>query len=391
MKIRAPEKKYNFWFRNGHVIDPRSGVDRIQDVLVRNSRIVPIPENGVNPGDVAEIVDCTGMYVFPGLINFHAHYGWTGNSGGLNPAIYELPNGVTAVCDAGSTGSSTFEGFCKNGMMGADVTMRAFLNVAAGGLTTGRYIENIDPDNYDVRAMEYIFEMYRDYIVGLKVRIGKDINDGMGLLPLLETRKLAEKFQVPLALHATWPLEPMQEIIPQLRCGDILCHTFQEKGPHNILDENGRIRPEVWEGRKRGVIFDCAHGRIHFSYRVARRAIEQGFLPDVISTDAISVSVYRDKLFNLPMVMSRCCALGMPLYEVVRACTQTPARLMGLDGYIGTLQSGALADICVMKKDERMLTLTDTYGEEQQAEFLLIPQMTLRAGRIMYRTTGFTF
>ena len=60
-----------------------------------------------------------------------------------------------------------------------------------------------------------------------------------------------------------------------------------------ILDENGRIFPEVWSARERGVLFDSAQGRIHCSFPVARAAIEQGFPPDVISTDLITFSVYQ--------------------------------------------------------------------------------------------------
>lgn len=391
MKVREAVKKYDFWFKGGHIIDPKTGKNGIGDVLVKNSRIVPVPENGIDPKDVKEIVECQGYYVFPGLINFHGHYAWQFLSGGINPVAFDIPNGVTTVCDAGSTGSSTFEGFCKNTMMPADVTMRAFVNVAAGGQPTGCYIENIDPENYDVHAFEYIFEMFRDYVIGLKLRIGKDINDGMGTYPLVESLKLADQFGVPLALHATYPLEPMQEILPLLRGGDILCHSLQRMGPYNILDDNDRILPEVWDARRRGVLFDCAHGRIHCSFRVGKAAIEQGFFPDIISTDGISISAYRQKMFSLPMVMSRLLALGMPLEEVIRAVTQTPARIMRLEGYVGTLEPGALADVCVMQKEERKITFTDTYGDDLDAECLLVPQMTMRAGRVMYRTTGFTF
>ena len=275
--------------------------------------------------------------------------------------------------------------------MPAEATMRAFVNVASGGLNTSRYIENIEPENYDPRALEYLFEMYSDYIVGLKLRIGKDINEGMGLYPLEESIKLAGQFGVPLALHATYPLEPMQEIVPLLRKDDILCHTLQKMGEYNILDENGKVIREVWEARERGVVFDCAHGRIHFSFEVGKKAFEQGFYPDIISTDEITISAYRDRMFSLPMVMTRVLALGMPLYDVVRAVTETPAKHMNLEGYVGTLRQGALADVCVLKVDEKPAEFTDCYGAHLRSEFRLVPQMTLKAGRMVFRTTDFTF
>ena len=390
MKIREPEKKYDFMFRGGHVVDTKRGIDKVCDVLVINSRIVETT-GPVDPKDVKEVVDCSGYYVLPGLINFHGHYAWKILSGGICPEIHEFPNGVTTVCDAGSTGSSNFEGMCKNVIMPSTVTMRAFINVASGGLGTSRYTENIDPSNYDPRALEYIFEMYRDYIIGLKLRIGKDINDGLGLEPLKESVKLGDRFGVPLALHATYPLEPLQEIMPIMRNGDILCHTLQKMGEYNILDENKRVLKEVWDARKRGVVFDCAHGRIHFSFDVARAAFAEDFYPDIISSDIISISSFRERMFSLPMVMTRALALGMPFNEVIKAVTETPAKYLNLDGYVGTLKPGALADICVLKKEEKQVEFTDCYGAKLVSELRLVPQMTLKAGRVVYKSTDFCF
>lgn len=391
MKVKEPVRKYDFWLKNGHVIDPARGIDGVADVLVRNSRMMPVPEEGIDPKDVKEIFDCSGYYVFPGLVNYHAHYAWHNNLSSISPEIFELPNGVTTVCDAGSTGCAGFEGFLRTTLLPAGVTMKAFINVAAGGLACSNYLENISPENFDQRRLEYLFEMYPEHIAGLKLRIGKDINDGMGLAPLKAAAELARSFNTRLALHATYPLEPMQEILPYLGEGDVLCHTLQKMGQYNILDENGRILQEVWDAKERGVIFDCAHGRIHCSFDIFRAAMDQGFLPDMISTDGIGVSMYRTKLFSLPVVMSRLLALGMPIVDVVRATTETPAKNLGLEGKVGTLAPGAQADICVMKKDVRPVTFTDSYGVDLKAEYLLVPQMTLRAGKLVFCDSDFAY
>ena len=143
--------------------------------------------------------------------------------------------------------------------------------------------------------------------------------------------------------------------------------------------------------KERGVIYDCAHGRIHCSFEVFRKAMEQGFLPDMLSTDGIAVSMYRNKLFSLPVVMSKVLALGMPLLDVVRATTETPAKHLGMEGKVGTLKPGAQADVCVMKKDERSLTFADSYGAEVKADYLLSPQMTIRAGKLVFCDSDFAF
>lgn len=389
MKISEPVRKYNFWLKGGHVVDPSRGIDGVADVLITNSHIVETPESGqIDPADVKEIIDCSGHYVFPGLIDHHVHFSW--NTSGIAPDLYCLPSGVTAACDAGSIGTNAFENFVRHRLMPAVTTLKASVNVTTGGLAGAGYMEDISPELYDVRAMEYLFERYRDYIYGLKLRIGKDISEGKGLRPLEESVRLARMFNTRLSLHATYPLEPIPDIVDRLGSGDVLCHTFQAMGPYSILNEAGQVCPEVWEARKRGVLFDSAQGRIHCSFTVARAAMDQGFYPDVISTDLITFSAYQERLFSLPVTMSRFLALGMPLRDVVRCCTETPARLMGLAGRIGTLSPGALADVAIMKLEEHRFEFQDSYGNRLPASQMLLPRMTLKAGRTAWRDIAFT-
>ncbi len=57
--------------KNGRVIDPASGFDAVADVLVEEGRIAAIGKN--LPAVDAEIVDCAGKVVAPGLIDMHVH------------------------------------------------------------------------------------------------------------------------------------------------------------------------------------------------------------------------------------------------------------------------------------------------------------------------------
>ncbi len=65
--------KKRFRIRNGHAVDPASGLDGVFDILVADGRIEDIlpSEAEVTTGD--EDVDASGCYVLPGLVDIHTH------------------------------------------------------------------------------------------------------------------------------------------------------------------------------------------------------------------------------------------------------------------------------------------------------------------------------
>ena len=58
--------------KGGRVVDPESGVDAVQDVLIAEGKIVDIG-NGLKPGTNTTVVDAGGMLVLPGFVDLHAH------------------------------------------------------------------------------------------------------------------------------------------------------------------------------------------------------------------------------------------------------------------------------------------------------------------------------
>ena len=382
------DMKYSFHIKNGHVVDPASGIDGVRDIHIANSRIAPPPGDGAAAN---QVVDASGCFVFPGLIDFHTHLDRGHSDAGIHPDLMTLPNGVTAAVDAGSTGSSNFDGFYRNVIHGAETTVKAFINIVGPGLSTECYVERLEPEYYDKKRIAYMFERYGDGLLGLKVRIGKLFSGDLGLVPLIETRKLARELGTRVCVHAVHPESPYDEILALLDEGDILCHCFQNKGGVNILDDDGKVGRGAHEARERGVVFDTANGRGNYSFGVAKKAYADGFLPDVISTDVVDFSIYQPQVFSLPYVMAGYLGVGMPLIEVIRRVTETPARLMGLAGEIGTLAPGALADVAIFKFMEAPIVIRDQLGDEVKARGLLSPMMTVKAGRTAYTNIEFAF
>ncbi|MCB6201983.1 amidohydrolase family protein [Extibacter muris] len=375
--------KDDYIIRNGQVIDPAAGYYGIKDIYVRGGHIVKPSEDASFDG--ACVIDAADCLVLPGLIDFHTHLGYQLSDFGLHPDLYTLPNGVTAAVDAGSGGTANFEGMYTNVFSRSMIDIKCFLNVTATGIITECYLENLNPDLYNISKIEYLLDRYRHALLGLKVRIGADTAGALELRPLEKAVELGERFGCRVCVHATNLTCGYDRILSLLRPGDIICHIFQGDNDYTILGEDGGIADCVREGRKRGVLFDCACGRVNYSNRIIRQALKEGFVPDIISTDVIGFSIYGPKIHSLLSVMSQYLGAGMELMDVVRAATATPAGVMGMEGKTGTLEEGAQADIFITRLMRHKWEVTDKFGEAMQFHEVFVPLLTMKNGKLAYR------
>ena len=377
---------YGLWIRGGVVVDPSRNMEGAGEVLVRGDRIAEPPGNGQT--DAEQVFDAGGYLVLPGLIDFHAHLFVGGSEIGIHPDSGLLPQGVTTAVDAGTAGIANYDLFSSSVVAQSAVRIKALLNVSPAGLATTRYHEDVDPRHYDLARTAALFARYRGELIGLKVRQSRDIVGNLGLEPLRATVTMAEQLGCPVVVHTTDPPSAPGELAGLLRPGDVFCHVFNGTG-RTILGPDGAVLPEIREARARGVLFDAANGRMHFAFKTAREALRQSFLPDVISSDLTGMSLYRSPVFGLPYLLSKYLNMGMPILPAVAACTSTPARLLGMAKEIGTLAAGACADIAVFKQVERPVEFRDTQGQTMMGRHILVPMLTVRAGRVVYRRPDF--
>lgn len=363
--------------KGGHVIDPASGINGPMNVVAKDHRITYL---GKDTPSAERVVDATGCYVFPGLIDFHAHVDYLGGEIGVNPAFF-LGNGITATVDAGSTGCMNFESFYRSIVVPSPITIKTYLNAFGGGLISEDILENYSVTHY--RKMAEVLDRYRDNILGLKYRY----IDGLATFDTFrDAVKFAHDHGVRICVHTSRPAGPLDKMINLLEKDDVYTHMYHNRGMDTILDEAKQyIKPSVMEARKRGVIFDVANGNTNFSFSVALPAVSAGFWPDIISTD-----IGRDKLNlqtrvkNLPNIMAKFLKMGMPLEEVIRSVTQTPARLMHMEGKIGTLQPGANSDVAIFQIADHPFVLDDIENTKYTCNKLFIPKMTIVNGDIAF-------
>ena len=181
------------------------------------------------------------------------------------------------------------------------------------------------------------------------------------------------------------PERPYQKLVlEKLRPGDISTHMYLDAVP--ILDERGRVLPYLFEARKRGIVFDVGHGGGSFLFRQAVPAIQQGWVPDSISTD-LHVSSMNAGMKNMLNVMSDILNMGVPLDDVIKMSTSNPAHQVHHDE-LGNLSVGSDADIAVLRVETGEFGFVDTFGARMSGHSRLICELTVRDGRVVWDLNG---
>jgi predicted amidohydrolase len=297
--------------------------------------------------------------------------------------------GITTGVDAGSCGSANYESFLRTIVPTSRVRLFSFINISPDGLIATRYPEELNPKYYDEPRITELFYGNPGQCLGLKIRLSKELVGDLGGKPLEATLEIAQRLKCPVVVHTTNPPIPPEDIAGMLRPGDVYCHVHQGRG-ETIVGSNGKVRPQLFRAQNKDVIFDVANGRNNFSFTVAKTALAEGFLPDIISSDVTRKTLYGDFVFSLPLVMMKYLNMGMTLDAVVAACTSFPARQIGMKGKLGTLAPGAFADVAVFSRvKKRPLVIKDDLGDSITADDWLIPQMTILNGKIAYRQIDF--
>jgi dihydroorotase len=324
---RANHAAFDLLIQGGTVVDPSQGIHGAMDVAVKDGKIAAVAEHIETPA--AETVDATDKMVVPGLIDLHAHVYWGHNPLGVDPEALFVQNGATTIVDAGSTGGGNFKGFKAHIIDVSKARILAFLNIGFAGmfgfLGPGREKAFSVGNLCDIRLANIsravqTAEEHPDVIVGIKITASiVDGCDWPGLDPVYIARRAAEELGKPLMVHIGTAPPTTEALLPLLRPGDILTHSFRGN-PNSLLNGKGELLPELLDARQRGVVFDLGHGAGSFAFDTARRMLDAGFLPDVISSDVHAFSI-NGPAFDLPTTMSKMLNLGMDIDEVVRACT----------------------------------------------------------------------
>jgi dihydroorotase len=384
----AQQAQYDLLLRGGHVIDAKNKISAVRDMAIQDGKIAAV-EPKIEPSRASKVIDVSGLYVTPGLIDIHVHvYAGTGERGSyagdnsVYPDGFTFRSGVTTVVDAGSSGWRNFPDFKDRIIDRSRTRVLAFLNIVGHGMRGGEFEQDLA--DMEAKPSAEMALKYKDVIVGIKTAH----YSGPEWAPIERSVEAGTIAKIPIMVdfgRASAERSMAEAVTRKLRPGDIYTHVYS--GLRAELDTStGRLNPALYEGRKRGVIFDVGHGGGSFVWRVAVPAIKEGFLPDSISTDLHTGSMNAG-MKDMLNVMSKFLALGLSVDDIIARSTWNPAREIQREE-LGNLSVGSLADVAVLRLEKGSFGYLDMHGARLRGNQRLTCEMTLRNGRVVYDFNG---
>ena len=291
-----------------------------------------------------------------GLVDMHCHLWAKGIHKTMGVAAQAIASsGVVACVDGGSFGYLYWPHADRYWTATSPIITRSYLNIREEGLREWPCDRPTLPNEIDVDLLSDIAKRSKGRIIGIKAHLGfgKDAPTDIGWME--KAREIADKANLPIAVHITNSFLDIEKILSYFKSGDILIHVYQGKKCAPI-DEQGRYSQAVIEAHKRGVIMDGAVGINHLSWKVFKAAQEAQFEADVVTTDAVGIS-WQDKPFrDLPHVMSAFMNAGMDVQTVLKAVTTRPADIMGIP-------YEPHANLLVLSRRDKPTEFMDSLGE----------------------------
>ena len=379
---------YDLVITGGRVIDPANNVDANLDIAVSNGKIAAVEAN-IDKTSTKRVVDANGLVVTPGLIDLHTHA-----AGGIRKPINDdfmvdpdtagVNAGVTTILDAGSIGALNSGGLVNYLAPNSKTRLLALLNIGKMGVANLPEVKS--SSDIDHASSVQVIRSAPSIIKGVKARMvspgiaalgndmpkaAKAITDEAGGFVMVHVGDIAG--QDPIAADLTPSL--LTDILTK---GDVVTHTLS--GAVGALLADGSLISQVQEARDNGVYFDVGVGGGNFTFASAQAVIDQGFMPDTISSDITAMGIYAGPVFSLTECMGKVMTLGISFEDAIRMTTSKPAEILGITDDLGSLSVGTTADISIVDLVDGDFSFIESSGTTKAGSQAIKPVMAIKDG-----------
>ena len=354
--------------RNGRIHDAVQRDPYTADMLIENGKIKVIGENLTIPED-CEIIDATGLDVFPGFVDAHTHIGLDGYGigyeghdynemndicspqlraiDGINPMDPTLASareaGVTCVCTGPGSANvlgGTFTAIKTVGRRVDDMIVKAevAMKCAFGENPKRCYRDKCDSTRMSTAAIlrnalasAVDYKARKDAAHGDVTKMPKYDMKMEALIPVLEKK-------IPLKAHA----HQANDFFTALR----IAHEF---GVNITLEHvtEGHLVPE--ELAEEHVPLAVGPTLTHASkFELQNKSWET---PGVLAKAGCDVSIITDSTVipqqYLPLCAGMAVKAGMDPFDALKAITINPAKHIGIADRVGSLEVGKDADVVI--------------------------------------------
>ena len=404
---------YDLLLQGGQVIDPANGVNAVRDIAIMDGRIAAVAET-IAPAAAKQVISARGKLVTPGLIDSHAHvFEHVTGRFGLEADMCGIDSGVTTLIDQGGPSCMTLPAFREYVVKAKRSRVYTYLSAYLVGGMEGHYYPSLyKPDCLDVDASVRSAKNNPDIVKGIKAHAELGGFARWGIEVMRMAAEIGRQAELPVYIHfgQLWPLPEsgangvdadtiLDQVVGLLKPGDILAHPFT-RHPGGFVNREGRVHDIVKQAMAMGLKVDVGHGS-HFSYKMARIALDAGIVPDTLGADmhGYNTTVPKPKApgtpdshpdkehmffgsvkFSLVSAMTAMLALKLPIEHVVAMATCNTQKVFGLPADYGHLGIGALADISVLGDERGRFVLQDNEGTQLVTDRLLTPAFCILGG-----------
>ena len=333
-----------------------------KDVLIKDGFIVDVSPN-VEDG-TSDVFNAENMIVSSGLIDSHVHLKGTSTDDiGIESPKISFPFGVTMLIDASAEQGTLQE------LMNMNCDIRVFVVVG------------IINNKADFSFAEKMMAEYKEKVIGLKVYFDETLVEAWDITPLIDICEYSAKNNLQVMVHTTNSPASMYEIVNVLNSGDIISHAFHGGKNNACCDDFVALK----RAKEKGIYIDAAlSAYYHIDYSVFKKAVENGYYPDIISSDITKeLEFVGNEKYGLPICMSILEELGLDKCSTFKAVTVNPAKIFRLENK-GSLKVGNIADIAVFKLKDGEVILKDRQNNKIELKQFLKCVLTVAKDEIKY-------